>query len=214
MAVRRTKIILLAVVVFITTSFSFVGYWAYKYYGKLLPEMPDNNYYENMEHRANSAMKVIKRHNLNEDYCLFVDYSIPSGTPRLFVWSFKNEKIVASTYVMHGPGMGSTAEKPVFSNKPGSKCSALGRFVVTKRHGSKLKRSFRLSGLDINNRTAEARGLMIHRSTWVDTHCWMDYIPLHARSCEGCVTVSSRGMAYLEDLIKKQEKNLLLWSFV
>ena len=69
---------------------------------------------------------------------------------------------------MHGPGLGSTAEKPVFSNRPGSKCSALGRFVVTKKHGSKLKRSYRISGLDLDNQTALARGLMIHSSRWVD----------------------------------------------
>jgi len=151
---------------------------------------------------------------MNEHYALFVDYGIPSGTPRLFVWDFHQKKIVASTYVMHGPGGGSTAERPVFSNKPGSECSSLGRFLVTKEHGYTLKRSFRIEGLDMDNQSAYARGLMIHKSGWVDSHCWMRYIPLHRASCQGCVTVSSRGMNYLWSLVNKEKKSLLLWSFV
>ena len=190
-----------------------VGYWAFKYYGTLLPMFPDNTDYETMELRAEAAQRYAQRHRLDEDYCLFIDYGIPSGTPRLFVWSFREQKVVARTYVMHGPGMGSTVEQPVFSNRPGSNCSSLGRFVVTKQHGHKLRRSYRISGLDYSNKTAFDRGLMIHRSTWVDRNCWRQYIPLHAPSCRGCVTVSSPGMTYLERLIEHQPKRLLLWSY-
>jgi hypothetical protein len=150
---------------------------------------------------------------MNEHYALFVDYGIPSGTPRLFVWDFHQRKIVASTYVMHGPGGGSTAERPVFSNKPGSECSSLGRFLITKEHGATLKRSFRLKGMDVDNRTAYARVLMIHGSSFLDGHVWMRYIPLHRASCQGCVTVSSRGMDYLWSLVNKEKKPILLWSF-
>lgn len=88
-----------------------VGYWAFKYYGTLLPMFPDNTDYETMELRAEAAQRYVQRHRLDEDYCLFIDYGIPSGTPRLFVWSFREQKVVARTYVMHGPGMGSTAEE-------------------------------------------------------------------------------------------------------
>lgn len=186
-------------------------YWAWKYYG--LPEWPDHNDYKTIEERAESALAFARRHNMNEHYALFVDYSIPSGTPRLFVWDFQEQRIIASTYVMHGPGKGSTDEHPVFSNEPGSECSALGRFLVTKEHGATLKRSFRMKGLDTENQTAYYRGLMIHGSTFLDGHCWMKYIPLHRASCQGCVTVSSRGMAYLWDLVNREEKPLLLWNF-
>lgn len=199
--------------VIILCILGFVTFWAYKYYGDIFIELPDNRNYASIEKRACEAMKVAERHNLNTNYCLFVDYGIPSGTPRLFVWSFKDKKVVARTYVMHGSGMGSTAEKPVFSNKYGSNCSSLGRFIVTKEHGAKLKRSYRLKGLDINNKSAFSRGLMIHGSKWVDIHCWKKHIPLHEPSCQGCVTVSSRGMTYLEKLINSEKKNLLLWSY-
>lgn len=131
-------------------------YWAWKYYG--LPERPDRREYKTIEERAEKALAFACRHNMNEHYALFVDYDIPSGTPRLFVWDFHQKKIVASTYVMHGPGGGSTAKHPRFSNEPGSECSSLGRFIITKEHGNSLKRSFRLKGMDSDNQTAYARG--------------------------------------------------------
>lgn len=186
-------------------------WWAWKYYQ--LPELPDHRNYKTIEERADRALAFARRHNMNEHYVLFVNYTIPSGKPRLFVWDFENKRIVATSYVMHGPGGGSTDKKPRFSNRPGSNCSSLGRFLVTKDRGTKLKRSFRLKGMDFDNQTAYARGLMIHSSMWVDSHCWMDYIPLHSPSCKGCVTVSSRGMSYLWELINNEKKPLLLWNF-
>ena len=163
--------------------------------------------------RAAEAFDYAKRHKMNGNYVLLVDYSIPSGTPRMFVWSYEKNRVVARTYVMHGIGGGSTAEIPVFSNKVGSECSSLGKFKVTKAHGSKIKRSFRLQGLERSNSNAFRRGIMIHRSTWVDRFCSKEYIPLHKPSCQGYITVSSRGMNYLEKLIKSESKPLLLWSY-
>ena len=201
----------LAVLAVVTAVCLFGLQWAWKYYG--LPELPDRREYKTIDARAEKALAFACRHNMNERYALFIDYSIPSGTPRLFVWDFEKKRIVASTYVMHGHGGGSTAEQPRFSNRLGSNCSSLGRFLVTKDRGTRLKRSFRLKGMDMDNQTAYARGLMIHSSKWVDSHCWMNYIPLHSPSCQGCVTVSSRGMTYLWNLINNEKKPLLLWSF-
>ena len=186
-------------------------HWAWKYYG--LPSMPDRREYKSIEERADKALAFAKSHHLNEHYALFVDYSLPSGTPRLFVWDFHKKTIAASTYVMHGPGGGSTEEQPKFSNRPGSNCSSLGRFLVTKEHGVRNKSGFRIKGLDIDNQSAYARGLMIHGAKWVDTYCWRRYIPLNAKCCQGCVTVSSRGMNYLRPLINKEQKPLLLWNY-
>lgn len=209
---KRTKKLGCALIVTIVAIVLICGlYWAWKYYG--LPEWSAYRGYQSVKERAEGALDFAKKHNMNEHYALFVDYSIPSGTPRLFVWDFKKQKIIESTYVMHGPGRGSTNERPVFSNEPGSECSSLGRFLVTKEHGNSLKYSFRLKGMDSDNQTAYARGLMIHGSKYLDGHCWMRYIPLNRASCQGCVTVSSKGMKYLWKLINKENKPLLLWNF-
>lgn len=201
----------LVIVVTVIIAIIFGLHWAWKYY--LLPEWIDGKDYKTIEERAERAIVFIKKHNMNENYMFFVDYSIPSGTPRLFVWDFQRKKIVASTYVMHGPGKGSTDKRPVFSNEPGSECSALGRFLVTKEHGATLKRSFRLKGMDGDNKTAYSRVLMIHGSTFLDGHVWMRYIPLHRASCQGCVTVTSRGMDYIWELVNNEKVPLLLWSY-
>ena len=200
-----------AMLLLIVAAAAFCLHWAWKYYG--LPEWPDRREYKTIEERAEKALAFAKRHNMNEHYALFVDYGIPSGTPRLFVWDFHQKKIIASTYVMHGPGGGSTAERPRFSNRPGSNSSALGRFLITKENGNRNKHGFRIKGIDFDNQSAYERGLMIHSSFWVDRYCWMRYIPLRGKSCQGCVTVSSRGMNYLWSLINKEKKPLLLWNF-
>ncbi len=175
--------------------------------------MPDDTHYASLEQRADAALKAAKRHGLSTNYCLLVDYSVPSGKPRLYVWSFKSRKTVARTYAMHGAGGGSTARKPVFSNKPGSECSSLGRFEVTLERGIRMKKSLRLKGLDTTNSNAYGRGLMVHGSLWVNVNCWRKYIPLNRRSSQGCVTVSTRGFDYIDSLAHSESKPMLLWTF-
>lgn len=223
---KKTKKISLSVVaVLVLIALSGLGYWAWKYYvlpdvneqkgkaGILIPAMPDRTHYESLQKRAEAALEFARLRNMNTHYALFVDYGVPSGTPRLYVWDFTKRKIIARTYVMHGPGMGSTAKKPVFSNKPGSYCSSLGRFRITKEPGKRNKSGFRLKGLDSDNQSAYGRGLMVHGSSYLDGHVWMKYIPLRVSSCSGCVTVTTKGMKYIGNLVRSEEKPILLWNY-
>lgn len=175
--------------------------------------IPGNSRYPELELRAEKALQYARRKGLNENYCLFLDYGIPSGKPRLFVWSFNEGRVVYSGYAMHGPGKGSTAETPVFSNVPGSHCSSVGRFEVTRERGRRNRTGFYLKGLEFSNSSAYSRGIMIHSSRWVDRNRWRKYIPLNGNSCQGCVTISTRDMAYINRLVAKEEGNLLLWSY-
>ena len=90
--------IVAAVLLLIAAVAFFALRWAWKYYG--LPERPDRTEYKTIEERAEKALAFAQRHNMSEHYALFVDYGIPSGTPRLFLWDFRRKAIVASTYVM------------------------------------------------------------------------------------------------------------------
>ena len=79
---RRKKWGCLAVILLFTIVAAVFGlHWAWKYYG--LPEWPDRREYKTIEERAEKALAFARRHNMNEHYALFVDYGIPSGTPRL-----------------------------------------------------------------------------------------------------------------------------------
>lgn len=180
---------------------------------ELIPELPDNKRYILTAERAEAALRFAKRHNLSEQYAIFVNYGIPSGEPRMQVWDFKKGTVVLTSPVMHGPGNGSTDTVPQFSDLPGSRCSTLGRFRVTGEHGTKIMRSCRLKGLDINNRNAYSRGLMIHAAKWVNTHRNVQYIPLNEVACAGCVTISSNAMTQLLHIIGSQHKQLLLWNY-
>jgi len=162
--------------------------------------------------RASQAYEYAENNKLNTNYALLVDYSIPSGTPRLFVWDFGKNRVIAMAHVMHGSGGGSTDEVPVFSNKIGSKCSSLGHFKVTNEHGWTIKWSYRLQGFDATNSNAYTRGIMIHEARWVDEHLGQKHIPINEYWCQGCITVSYKEMLYLDNLIKK-EPNMLLWSY-
>ena len=166
-----------------------------------------------IKERAEKAYSFASRKGMNQNYCILLDYSIPSGQPRLFVWSFDEGRVVYSGYAMHGPGRGSTDKTPVFSNVPGSKCSSLGRFEVTRDRGRRNRSGLRLRGLERSNSKAYGRGIMIHSSRYVDANRWRRYIPLNGKSCLGCVTVSSRDMEYINRLVKKEKKHLLLWSY-
>ncbi len=84
---------MLVVLFLVVTAILFGLYWAWKYYG--LPEIPDRREYKTIEERAETALAFARRHHMNEHYALFVDYAIPSGTPRLFVWDFTKKKIIS-----------------------------------------------------------------------------------------------------------------------
>ena len=202
MKLKKTIFILLATIVVALLAFFLV----------------DRNLHKKDEHltldeRAVKAKTYAQKHGLSTDYAIFVDYGIPSGTPRLFVWDFNKGEVVSKIHVMHGCGGGSTDETPVFSNKFGSQCSSLGKFEVTRSHGSKLKRSYRVKGLEASNSNAWDRGIMIHSAKWVNAHKRQQYIPLHEISCKGCFSVSSDGMRQLEKLIEEADTSLLLWSW-
>lgn len=202
-SVHFFRLLFLGVIVFLTASS-----------GLFSPgRIAGNSRFPGMESRAEKALQYAGRKGLNQNYCLFLDYGIRSGKPRLFVWSFNENRVVYSAYAMHGPGKGSTDEKPVFSNVPGSKCSSVGRFEVTRVRGTRNKTGLRLKGLEYSNSSAYGRGIMIHSSKWVDRNKWRKYIPVNERSCQGCVTVSTRDMAYINHLVGSETDNLLLWSY-
>lgn len=171
-------------------------------------------YWSTISAIADDSKEFALEHNLSNRYCLLVDYGLPSGTPRVYVWSFEEKKILFEAYTMHGCGGGSTDEEPVFSNKMGSMCSTLGNFAITRQHGTINTTGYRLKGLDAENANAWDRALMIHDSYWVDNYCKEEYIPVNQVICQGCVTVNVEAMKKIGRLVDSESKLILLRSFV
>lgn len=150
----------------------------------------------------------------NTNYCILVDYSIKSGSPRFFIYDFTKKKVIYRCLCAHGLGGGSTAITPVFSNSEGSLCSSLGRFVTTGVGSKTYKKCFRLKGLDPVNNNAATRGILIHAGRMVTYHKLLPYMPL-SKTCEGCLTITKKGLFKLHELYR-QEKNeqILVYSFI
>lgn len=110
------------------------------------------------------------RRGYSTDYYILVDFSIPSGKKRFFIYDLQNGKRLMSSYCMHGSGKGNTDAKPKFSNEFSSCCSSLGRYVMVGK-GRKFKNYIHLAG-KVTRFSGER-----------------EYIPLGSES-RGCFTVS------------------------
>lgn len=142
-----------------------------------------------------------KRRGYSTEYYILVDFRIPSGKKRFFVYDLQNGRRVMSSYCMHGSGKGNTNAKPKFSNKPGSGCSSLGRYIMVGKD-AKFKNSLRLRGLDRSNYLAETRGILIHSAGKVTRfHGEKEYIPIGSES-RGCFTVSRDCVSKVMEIYK------------
>ena len=128
---------------------------------------------------------------LNEDYCLFVDFSRPSGEDRMVLYSFKAQSMVFAAPCAHGNGKGNTAWRPKFSNEEGSHCSVTGHLKVgSKGYSHAVGLHFKLDGLDAGNSNARQRHIYIHASKYVGIAAMFTaYLPLTDAS-QGCFTTS------------------------
>ena len=124
----------------------------------------------------------------NDTYYIICDFGMPSGKKRFYLYDLNSRRRIMSSYCMHGNGGGSTDEKAVFSNKPGSNCSSIGLYALKGIGSHSMKSCIKVTGLDRTNSLARTRGLLIHSSrktTRFDGG--QKYIPLGDES-HGCFT--------------------------
>ena len=138
----------------------------------------------------------------NTDYAILVDYRRCSFQKRLFVYDFRNDKVLMKTLAGHGSGGDSTFLKPDFSNVSGSHCSSLGHYKIGKErkmYNRPLCPAFELDGLDKTNSNARSRAILIHPS--VGPLSW------------GCVTLPFSRYHQLSELLKSQSQNVIMWVY-
>ena len=97
-----------------------------------------------------------------------IDYSLPSLTPRLWVFDLASGKLLFEEYVAHGRNSGDNFARS-FSNDDGSLQTSLGLFLTRETYEGGNGYSLRLDGLDkgINDR-ALARAIVVHGAPYVD----------------------------------------------
>ena len=154
-----------------------------------------------------------RKYGYNDRYYVEVDFSVPSGRKRFTIYDLRTGRQAYASYCMHGSGEGNTEAVPRFSNVPGSKCSSLGRYLITGHGTSKrLGRYLALRGLDRTNYNAARRGIYIHSARVVSRFRGeTDYLPLGTAS-EGCFTVTGNCVTRMFDLYAEGGRPIMLYA--
>ncbi len=113
--------------------------------------------------KISEIKSYIKGKEYNQDLAVFINFKIPSGKYRYFIYDLKNDKIVHKAVVSHGSGSvipGSDALQ--FSNVEGSYQSSLGKYSIGESYVGKFGKTYRLNGLDSTNSNAMQRAIVLH----------------------------------------------------
>lgn len=96
-----------------------------------------------------------------------IDYSLPSTTPRLWVFDVARRELLHRELVAHGMGSGGNYAR-AFSNVEGSKQTSLGLFLTADTYYGKNGYSMRLHGLEKDiNHLALPRTIVVHGAPYV-----------------------------------------------
>ena len=97
-----------------------------------------------------------------------IDYSLPSTTPRLWVFDVANNKLLFREVVAHGQGTGENMARN-FSNQDGSHQTSLGLFRTADTYVGGNGYSLRMEGLEPGtNDAAMSRAIVMHGAPYVN----------------------------------------------
>jgi len=97
-----------------------------------------------------------------------IDYSLPSTTPRLWVFDLAANKLLFREVVAHGQGTGENMARN-FSNKDGSHQTSLGLFRTADTYNGRNGYSPRMPGLDPGtNDSPMSRAIVMHGAPYVN----------------------------------------------
>ncbi|MBQ3982667.1 MAG: murein L,D-transpeptidase catalytic domain family protein [Bacteroidales bacterium] len=164
-----------------------------------------------IQSQIDAAWQYILDHGMNQQICILVDYSLPSGCNRLWVWDFNQQQKIFECPVAHGRGKGkkckgSRRDTACFSNEPETWLSSLGHARIAERYIGRNGISYRLDGLDLTNSNIRDRAIVLHGHKSVPEK---PIFPLPSHRSHGCVMVADKNMAHLDALLQSQQDVLL-----
>jgi len=119
---------------------------------------------------AVTAMKCAQNHGVGStaSRLAIIDYSVPSRSPRLWVFDLQEEKLLFEEYVAHGQGSGNDVPN-AFSDRDGSHQSSLGLFLTDTTYQGGNGYSMRMHGLSKGfNESALRRLIVMHGAAYVN----------------------------------------------
>lgn len=163
-----------------------------------------------LKKKVSAVEKYIGQKGFDDQYCFLIDMRLPSGKNRFFVYNLLEDSLAMSGLVTHGKGSEKGSDDLVFSNKPNSKCTSLGKYKMGKAYNGLFGRSYKLHGLDNSNSKAYERSVVLHYFNGVpDTEVYPNQICVS----EGCPTVSPEFFVQLKKIMDETKKPVLLWIY-
>ena len=156
--------------------------------------------------RVTGALNYCKSHNLNTNYCVFVDFSKHAGKKRYVIYNLNTREAEYSSVCANG------LNKNEFSNVEGSHLSSLGKYTVTSIVGKMGigEECIILDGLESTNDNARNRQILIH------SHKSVYYNPgtypfnfFYKNLSWGCFVIDKKAFK----MTKRTSKPMLLWAY-
>ena len=156
--------------------------------------------------RAIEALEFCKKHNLNTNYCVFVDFSKHPGKKRYVIYNLNTREIEYSSVCTNG------LKKNKYSNKEGSHLSSLGKYKITPIVGKMRigEECLVIDGLESTNSNARKREILIH------SHKSVYYNPgtypfnfFYKNLSWGCFIIDKKAFKKTKEITKP----MLLWAY-
>ena len=156
--------------------------------------------------RAVEALEFCKKHNMNTNYCVFVDFSMHPGKKRYVIYNLNAREAVYSSVCANG------LKRNEYSNVEGSHLSSLGKYEVTAVVGKMGigEECLVLDGLESTNNNARKRQILIHshKSVYYNPGTYPFNI-FHKNLSWGCFVIDKRAFKKT----KRIAKPMLLWAY-
>lgn len=176
-----------------------------------------------LPNNLNEIEEYCENNGYNNKYCILVNFSQHSGKNRFYIYDFSKKKVLYKSVCAHGLGVCDnlgqiivktfqSANKPSFSNQPGSNFSSLGKYKVgylRPMTNPYYKEGFTLHGLDATNSNALQRAILIHRGNVPFVTYPLPCLPVS----KGCFSVSNAMMKHIKHICNNTQKPLLLYAY-
>lgn len=160
--------------------------------------------------KVSEIKNYIKGKEYNQELAVFINFKIPSGKYRYFIYNLKKNTIVQQAVVSHGSGSvipKSNALK--FSNVEGSYQSSLGKYAIGESYVGKFGKAYRLKGLDSSNSNAMQRAIVLHSYGCIPDVESQTPVCLSL----GCPMLSANALKETAKYLDKSEKPIILYAF-
>ena len=160
-------------------------------------------------HIADSLSHWLKKNGYSSNLIFLADMGLPMNINRFYIVNADSHIVKQRFLVAHGSGKGSSNDSAVFSNKPGSLCTAPGKYKIGKELFGEYGKGYWLDGLDATNNNARKRLIVFHyylMQTSVENSN-------HHYFSSGCPMLAKTSFDVCDSLIQKESKPVLMYIY-